>query len=45
MSQRAQNILSLLAVAAVLLLNCLPEYPRSDRAGRGQPAATQYAQR
>ncbi len=45
MSQRAQNIISLLAVAAVILLNCLPEYPRSDRASREQPRATQYAQR
>jgi len=45
MNQRTQNIISLLAVAAVILLNCLPEYPRSDRAARGQPTARQYAQR
>lgn len=39
MNQRNQNIISLLAVAAVILLNCLPEYPRS------KPSAPQYAQR
>ena len=45
MSLRVQNILSLLAVAAVILLNCLPEYPGSDRANRAQAPAAQYAQR
>ncbi len=45
MNQRTQNILSLLAVAAVILLNCLPEYPRADRASHTQPRAPQYAQR
>ncbi len=44
MNQRTQNILSLLAVAAIILLNCLPEYPRSDRVGRDQ-GAVKYAQR
>jgi hypothetical protein len=45
MNQRNQNIISLLAVAAVILLNCLPEYPRSQQAAREQPSAPQYAQR
>jgi hypothetical protein len=45
MSQRAQNIFSLLAVAAVILLNCLPEYPQSNRASGEQSRAPQYAQR
>jgi hypothetical protein len=31
MSWRTQNILSLLLVAAVLLLNCLPDYSQGRR--------------
>jgi len=42
MNQRTQNIISLLAVAGVILLNCLPEYPRADHKASDAP---QYAQR